>query len=69
MARRDIKFEARLTVSGSSGVSLYIPSEIVKILSLKDKVNHKVPCILDSEGDIIVYATVLSGDDEDDEDE
>lgn len=51
----NIKFEVRVTSSGSAGVALYIPAEIVKITNLKEKVNIKIPAVLDEDGDIIIY--------------
>jgi len=59
---KEIKFKGRITSSGSNGVCIYLPSHIVKVLELKDKLNTQVDCVLDEDGDIITY---LSDDDDD----
>ena len=70
MARKAVKFEGRLTTSGSNGMALYFPSHIVKSADLKSRVNQKVPCVLDDDGDIIVYLNdEVEEDDDDDEEE
>ena len=66
MARKDLKFEARITTSGSNGVAIYLPSHIVKTTELRERINEKVQCVLDEDGDIIVY---LSDDEDDDEED
>lgn len=60
MPRKNIQFEMRLTISGSNGMAFYIPSEIVKILDLKEKKNYKMQCILDTDNDIIIYTDQLA---------
>lgn len=62
---KDVKFEARITTSGSNGVAIYLPAHIVKVAELRDRINEKVQCVLDEDGDIIIYLS----DDEDDDDE
>jgi hypothetical protein len=58
---KNIKFEVRVTVSGSNGVALYVPSHIVKMLDLKTKMNEKIVCVLDEDGDIIAYTSQTNG--------
>lgn len=60
-----IKFDMRITKSGSSGIAFYVPAEIVKITKLKDLENHKVQAVLDEDGDIITYLGSLEKDDKD----
>ena len=69
MARKAVKFEARFTISGSNGVALYFPSHIVKSADLKSRVNQKVPCVLDDDGDVIVYLNDVEEDEVDDDDD
>lgn len=57
----EIKFKGRITTSGSNGVCVYIPAHIVKVKKLKDRLNSYVDCVLDEDGDMIVY---LSEDDD-----
>jgi hypothetical protein len=55
----EYEFQVRVTSSGSAGVALYIPAEIVKISDLKKMINQKVDCVLDEDGDIIVGLSVF----------
>ena len=58
---KEIKFKGRITSSGSNGVCIYIPSHIVKVADLKERLNTHVDCVLDEDGDMITY---LSDDDD-----
>lgn len=60
---KDVKFKGRITSSGSNGVCIYIPSRIVKVTNLKERLNTHVDCVLDEDGDMITY---LSDDKDDD---
>ena len=68
MARKAVKFKARVTVSGSNGIALYLPSHIVKSTDLKSRKNKYIPCVLDEDGDIIVLMDDIEEDDDDEED-
>ena len=60
---KEIKFKGRITSSGSDGVCIYIPSHIVKVAELKNKLNTKIDGVLDEDGDLLFYIS----DDEDDD--
>ena len=63
---KELEFEVRVCTSGSSGIAFYLPAPIVKTLNLKDEVNTKISATLDEDGDIIIYASALEGDEDDD---
>ena len=51
---KEYEFEARVCISGSNGIALYIPTEIVKLTKLRKEKNRKVDCVVDEDGDIII---------------
>ena len=61
---KEVEFQARICTSGSNGVALYIPAAIVKVARLKKRINQKVDCVLDEDGDIIVDLESLNNQDE-----